>query len=113
MGSEMCIRDRLNSQIQDGETQKALQFGANIARQINAEPDPHRKAAIYQGARSLAAQNPNYDMSYVPEQYGEEAQQVLDSMYAQVYAPEKFMTFDKVAEQLPEGERASFMAIAQ
>jgi hypothetical protein len=85
----------LETQMQQAQQQKSLQFSADMAVQIAKEPDPAKKAQIFMSGRQLAQQQ-GLDVSQWPTEYNDQTQQGLDNIVAHVYGAEKFKTDEEI-----------------
>lgn len=75
--------------LDQGKRMRGLQFAANVGQQIKSEQDPKKKAELYAAGLQFAKMN-GHDISTLPQQYDDRAQQFLDVAHMQVYAPKEF-----------------------
>jgi hypothetical protein len=75
--------------LDQGKRMRGLQFAANVGQQIKSEQDPKKKAELYAAGLQFAKMN-GHDISTLPPQYDDRAQQFLDVAHMQVYAPKEF-----------------------
>lgn len=74
--------------LDQGKRMRGLQFAANVGQQIKNAPDD-QKAQLYAAGLQFAKMN-GHDISTLPQQYDDRAQQFLDVAHMQVYAPKEF-----------------------
>lgn len=102
---------------QEERSNRIMQFGANTARQI--EQNPNQAQSIYQSSLNMA-KDMGFDVSALPQQYDEQAQQILQNIRSQVEQPVEPTQLEREAEyysgiedptlKRQVGEQAGFLA---
>ncbi len=68
--------------------QEGMKFAGNVGAQMRQAKSPQEKAQIYQTSLEIAKMN-GHDISAFPPQYNEQADQIMEGMYQQVFQPEE------------------------
>jgi len=68
--------------------QEGLKFAANVGAQMREAGTPQEKAEIYETSMQIAKMN-GHDIQAFPQTYNQDADNIMEGIYMQVYQPEE------------------------